>query len=560
MNEPKWYTLDPSDPSNFCVKLEKHFANTPLKDSVWRPLESIHWPFGWAGGNSHEDRLKGGDDLYQQISQCIHKNPKARIHLISHSHGGNVVLNALDTYLINLRAILTMRLFNHLLLEVFIKKQLSNDAIRQIILKVVGQEVLNAWDAMPGIFEETEQISKKFTSHFLLGWFPYKYHLSISHISEHIAEILIRLPEVNRIGRLVFLGTPFYQKTWTRSVWNRFLFLVAKVAVIIFWWIIFTFIIVVWPTIFMYINDLQNLWTSISNMPLFLGVLAISFLLTLKFASLEQPLLPFKNGNVYFTYNDNQVETKDKKRRPFLHALTIHASLLDEAFVALASDPLALGPLLSAKLKPNIKLPMRPVRMSFGRANDILWFFLRCGGFIIKIIHWLIYILPSSLTSGLLLKIMASAGYGLPMQEMSNANIEVTQTIAIPDVFDEEVFDAVQVLLTCPPADIQTGLSKEKNGAIERFEFLWNEKKLIERAASSNMWKKISKNLPKYLREYSTEEANRRKNQLMRTTIAIEERIQELVGLVELNHSLYYSNTAVVDRIARFLIGYSAND
>jgi hypothetical protein len=53
-------------------------------------------PFYWSGSNSHTSRISAGKELAQQLRGLINRRPGLRIHLIAHSHGGNVILYALE--------------------------------------------------------------------------------------------------------------------------------------------------------------------------------------------------------------------------------------------------------------------------------------------------------------------------------------------------------------------------------------------------------------------------------------------------------------------------------
>jgi hypothetical protein len=51
--------------------------------------------FEWSGSNSHKARLKAGKRLSRALKNSINSYPQAKHFVISHSHGGNVVLYAL---------------------------------------------------------------------------------------------------------------------------------------------------------------------------------------------------------------------------------------------------------------------------------------------------------------------------------------------------------------------------------------------------------------------------------------------------------------------------------
>lgn len=50
--------------------------------------------FRWSGANTHQARLEAGKALAQTIEATVAKNPSTTIHIVGHSHGGNVALEA----------------------------------------------------------------------------------------------------------------------------------------------------------------------------------------------------------------------------------------------------------------------------------------------------------------------------------------------------------------------------------------------------------------------------------------------------------------------------------
>ncbi|MCW1401381.1 alpha/beta fold hydrolase [Novosphingobium sp. MW5] len=51
-------------------------------------------PFRWSGANNHSARLAASDALAETIHDVADRYPRAAIHLVGHSHGGNVMLYA----------------------------------------------------------------------------------------------------------------------------------------------------------------------------------------------------------------------------------------------------------------------------------------------------------------------------------------------------------------------------------------------------------------------------------------------------------------------------------
>lgn len=66
-----------------------------LKSSLHGDLLLIS--FEWSGRNSHEARLAGGCELARRLRLLRNDHPSASLHVIAHSHGGNVVGYALRT-------------------------------------------------------------------------------------------------------------------------------------------------------------------------------------------------------------------------------------------------------------------------------------------------------------------------------------------------------------------------------------------------------------------------------------------------------------------------------
>jgi len=54
--------------------------------------------FNWSGKNSHAERLAAGGELAAELSRICERFPDARVHLIGHSHGGNVIRYALNNH------------------------------------------------------------------------------------------------------------------------------------------------------------------------------------------------------------------------------------------------------------------------------------------------------------------------------------------------------------------------------------------------------------------------------------------------------------------------------
>jgi hypothetical protein len=85
--------------TNFCFRLAQHLSNSNLAGAIWRPVNGIPIFFSWSGENDHDARLNAAVKLSELMERICDLDRTARIHLIGHSHGGNVILGAIEYYL-----------------------------------------------------------------------------------------------------------------------------------------------------------------------------------------------------------------------------------------------------------------------------------------------------------------------------------------------------------------------------------------------------------------------------------------------------------------------------
>ena len=94
-----WYQTDEADPNNFCTRLNERLEELGLARPVGRNQNDRAIEFHWTGANDHDARLDAAERLFELISDIAEEDPSARIHLVAHSHGGNVALKAIQHYL-----------------------------------------------------------------------------------------------------------------------------------------------------------------------------------------------------------------------------------------------------------------------------------------------------------------------------------------------------------------------------------------------------------------------------------------------------------------------------
>jgi pimeloyl-ACP methyl ester carboxylesterase len=78
--------------SDFCRQLDALLHKEGAAAQCWA---NIAPPFAWTGKNSELARREAGRALAAQLAALEEDNSIKRYHLIGHSHGGNVILNAL---------------------------------------------------------------------------------------------------------------------------------------------------------------------------------------------------------------------------------------------------------------------------------------------------------------------------------------------------------------------------------------------------------------------------------------------------------------------------------
>jgi hypothetical protein len=99
----RWWRPGDAGAPTFADRLERALARRGLAGTVWTPALAAGWScdaFGWSGHNRHEDRVVGGRTLAIQLNALAETldatdDDPLVVHLVGHSHGGNVVLEAL---------------------------------------------------------------------------------------------------------------------------------------------------------------------------------------------------------------------------------------------------------------------------------------------------------------------------------------------------------------------------------------------------------------------------------------------------------------------------------
>lgn len=110
-SEARWWRLGADGEATFADRLEDELSRRGLSGTVWKPalVEGFDYPsFSWSGLNRHRDRVRGARRLSSSLNQfarSVQATPDAPliVNLVAHSHGGNVVLEALRHLNTNVR-------------------------------------------------------------------------------------------------------------------------------------------------------------------------------------------------------------------------------------------------------------------------------------------------------------------------------------------------------------------------------------------------------------------------------------------------------------------------
>jgi hypothetical protein len=101
--EAKWWRLGTDGERTFADRLEDELSRRGVAGSVWKPAlaEGFDYSsFTWSGRNRHRDRVKGAMALSANVNRLAERaaattSEPLTVNFVAHSHGGNVVLEAL---------------------------------------------------------------------------------------------------------------------------------------------------------------------------------------------------------------------------------------------------------------------------------------------------------------------------------------------------------------------------------------------------------------------------------------------------------------------------------
>ncbi|GAQ81937.1 hypothetical protein KFL_000950130 [Klebsormidium nitens] len=452
-NEPgkvKWHHPDPTgEQNNFCGRLAALLAEGPLgSECVWRALpgakapSEVTYPFYWDASNTDQGRQQGGQNLAKLIKHIGKVDPSARVHIIAHSHGGNVALKAIEQYIRKLEPESTMRHWPTAIREQFEEEHREQVAHLRKWRRVEGVSCCGAlnpflvvWRGANGEKHTTEQFAWGY-----YHWWDWCLGLGRRRKRKYLSRRRMISPISNVLGKVVFLGTPFYYKHWAKRA--RFKLTVSLTFSFLLGYLITFTATSIWVGLFQTDHYSLGLVSWIS------GVIAI-FLFVAHLASWAERTL-LRSGNMY---HSDKVPWS-----PAMHALVVQAGKLDEAALALCTEPAARAYLLplvkratsSLGWVPFPRFPRRGARLS----KWALFFLIVLRSLLInaldlipRTILWGVGKLVVIHTFGTLRKILVGAAFGLDTENLNKASVYAAEKLTLGGSFrDIHTWDVRRIL------------------------------------------------------------------------------------------------------------------
>jgi hypothetical protein len=367
--------------------------------------------------------------------------------------------------------------------------------------------------------------------------------------------------------QLITMGTPFFQKSWlnpshAQKRASRLMRAGAVVAVMVA--AVYAGAVALAPLLSLVHMSLivpgSRLW------------LVISLVVILAFISTWWVRQSYwrDDANIYFAVPQTYMSEQPREARERWQLLAIHAGLLDEALLGLSAEPLVaagLGPLLRRPLVPSLRWgigkdpiglisPVTPLVGDFARLARqcalvcALWIHNLTVGFVLRTVAWIVAFVAHGFLLNAAIRLVSSIGMGVPDDELSDSRMSVIPVPSLGAFFAQESWDATQVLIE-EPAKAPTPREQHL-----QWRFLSDPQALEAEIRTSLIWPYLKARQSDRM-DVGSAVAQPERLQIQRTSVALEHRIREALGLVPLNHSSYYGNSQVIERIGRAMKAWS---
>ena len=542
-SESAWYHATCA-PTSFAAKLK-----TALGERSVDPNDVIFVPFEWTGGNTHSDRLEGAASLASKLIELRGQYADARFHFVAHSHGGNVVLKALEIYLHDLPFADVPKMFDTPDIVDVSQRFLQDYADGKYRFHPPTDEIDKLLRQLADTLERISQRGSKRWRVSITDDDP-MWDFEKSSLRQPLVKFfhhVYTLPENHRIGSVITLGTPFYEKHWRLTQATKMINWLLHVLSFVPLTTVSIYICIVlggvlaaitpwvswigfnplnWHWLLWAIGGVFSLWGAVSS------------------AKSDDPELP-RDTNVYFDEAEIPYYVRILEPIKLCRLLNIHASYLDEAYCLLSAYPLlseAITKRFAQAALPrfwDFKEPSGDVGFWRGSPPAVMHRNLkrltRLAIALAKAIAYpsrlIVHRLSTRYVARLVGKDLRVLGYGLPPDESPRSSVVTVEKVLHKPYFDTHSLDVSRVLAVLRVR----GVDGE-----DRFEFLWNDDDLARRVEDSVLVKTLG---------------DPRNSDHYRQLVALEERAREFFGVVGLRHSMYYDNDVVINGIADFVTG-----
>ena len=504
--ERLWYQLNDSDPQNFCSQLNARLEEFGLGGAVWRTLNGKPTDFSWSGANRHEDRIIAAKQLAKRIVEITTADPMARVHLVAHSHGGNVALAAIQLYLsyLHWQAQIIWSIDEPERWRSLVYKDL------EYIRFFVGPEDMLLPLHLPPAEESARAFGLGNKDLLAQRWHDARdeYRDDISGAGRDQPPELgdfkswwAQSPKHNRLGRLVFLGTPFfYKRFWPRlrsqtiaietpcwfvalAVVTYFLieavWLVLAFAGSLFWGAIRgpDWNALAWPL------WLHSAWLA----PAFLSLVFAAYFTS----SVPETNLYCEDTLTTYLLSKFRVLTKFMPVLP-LKALVITSGFLDEVLLAMLSEPIIKAVLDDRAHRLIFDKRKRADRAPTGTSQGVFAPTIKraanrlraAAAIVVSPFLWPIKKLMARYLRQKLFELAKTAAYGISPAELRDAELDVEAIPRLRHIIDDRLWLVTDDLARQAP-------SNAERTAAERYAFLWDGSKLQEQSSNSTLLKSL---------------------------------------------------------------------
>ena len=476
-----WYQKS-GEPESFFNRLQEALKNNGMTDPILIPFE-------WEHDNDHLQRVNAAERLADKLIQFREEYQDARFHFIAHSHGGNVVLKAIEIYLDKLKKSLMVGSFFY-----------SNIAIAERCKFILEQYSLQ--DGEPLLLEDKdleETIRKlildldRTLSHGDLWriFFSFDEYMFGRKKFNPVIDRLITDKRHHRLENIITFGTPFYFKEWRISPLSNFIDHFINIILFLLILLGSYFVILFYAALGALFPLVKWIGFNPCNWPWLINL--IYAILIIMFSNAFRSLFSSrsKNTNIYFDVSKINKILKTLEDRKLCRALIVHASYLDEAYLGLSAFPI-FDPVMKHKIKDfgkprfwNFEFKKKRagvIKDSFSGTirrwvnnignlviTPVLAFGYPVRYLICSFYNWLLCIGVSKYTKKIAL--------GLPDDEFDESSIKVKN---IPDLqyFDVRPFDVSEHVKIIP-------LNTKQE--LDRYSYLWSDAELSERIFNSKL-------------------------------------------------------------------------